>query len=176
MLRRSAFSYRRNVLKHVGMMVIALAMLIAGTAMADAGGIEATKQISFIGENGATITSADSICLGSTCNTIQAGSSFTMSVVNARTETSNRFVVDSLNTPLSLSHNIRVDSLGDIPSRGKVSAFMDGSVLEGRNNWNTSAGSPAVYERIEFSESTEVDGFITLFDKNMNWVSGIKRV
>jgi hypothetical protein len=33
-----------------------------------------------------------------------------------------------------------------------------------------------MYEKVEFSESTEVDGYITLFDKNMDWVSGIKRV
>ena len=162
-------------MKNVGIMVVALAMLFAGIAMADSGGIEATKEISFIGENGAEITSTDNICLGSTCNTIEAGSSFTGSVVNARTETNNRFVVDSANTPLTLTHNIRVDSLGDIPSYGKVSAFMEGSVMEGRNNWCDTAG-PNSYENIEFSEKTMIDGYITLFDKDMSWVSGIKRV
>jgi hypothetical protein len=171
MLRRSAVKYRRNALKKVGIMVLALAMLFTGIAMAEPGGIEATKQISFIGENGAEITSTDNICLGSTCNTVEAGSSFTMSVVNARTETNNRFVADSPNTPLMLTHNIRVDSLGDIPSQGKVSAFMRGSVMEGRDT-----AGPNYFGKIEFSEKTMIDGYITLFDKDMSWVSGIKRV
>ena len=80
-----------------------------------------------------------SVCLHQTefyhprfCNTVEAGSSFTMEVVNARTETSDRFITDSADTPVEVNHNIRVDSLGDRPSVGKVSAFMEGSILEGR--------------------------------------------
>ena len=45
-------------MKKVGIILIALALFIAGSAMADSG-IEATKQISFIGANGAGITSTD---------------------------------------------------------------------------------------------------------------------
>jgi hypothetical protein len=163
--------------------------------------IEATKEISFIGENGAEITSTDNIFLDGTgtasetedlaicifaagesefipafCNTVEAGSSFTMSVVNARTETRNRFVTDSADTPVALTHDIRVDTLGDIPSIGKVSAFMKGMIMEGRDDSTDEDGSPLPYETVEFTESTDVDGYITLFDKNMDWVSGIKRV
>jgi hypothetical protein len=163
--------------------------------------IEATKEISFIGENGAEITSTDNIFLDGTgmpqetknlaicvfaasssdyipafCNTVEAGSSFTMSVVNARTETRDRFVTASADTPVALTHDIRVDTLGDLPSIGKVSAFMKGMIMEGRGNSTNEANSPLPYEKVEFTESTEVDGYITLFDKNMDWVSGIKRV
>jgi hypothetical protein len=57
---------------------------------------------------------------------------------------------------------------------------MKGMIMEGRNNagvnTNTTGGLPSYYEKIEFTESTEADGYITLFDKNMDWVSGIKRV
>jgi hypothetical protein len=93
-----------------------------------------------------------------------------MSVVNARTETNDRFVVASADTPLTLNHNIRVDSLGDLPSVGKVSAFMEGMVQESRNN------ATGLFENIEFSEYTSADGYISLFDKDMGWTSGIKRV
>ena len=157
--------------------------------------IEATKEISFVGQDGAEITSTDNIFMDGTgqaqetkdvaicvfasdkssyipafCNTVEAGSSFTMEVVNARTETNDRFVVASADTPSTLNHNIRVDSLSDLPSIGKVSAFMNGIIQESRNN------SAGVFENIEFSEETSADGYITLFDKNMGWTSGIKRV
>jgi hypothetical protein len=153
--------------------------------------IEAIKEIAFIGMDGAEITSTDNIFLDGTgnwtktadaaicvfaastseyiprfCNTVESGSSFTMNVVNARTVTNDRFVIPSADTPLTLNHNIRVDMLEDIPSIGKVSAFMEGIVMEGRGN-NTS-----YYEKIEFSEETMADGYITLFDKDMSWVSG----
>jgi len=271
--------YRRNILKKVGIMVVALAMLFAGIAMADPGvnqtfetqgvsmvtsiqaegnmysttdvtwtqssaqalttvppltsgtyyvstysedtmsngvgfisydkstqletksrlngqyNIEATKEIAFIGIDGAEITSTDNIFLDGTgqaletnknaicvfasdkseyipafCNSVEAGSSFTMEVVNARTETNDRFVVASADTPSTVNHNIRVDSLSDLPSIGKVSAFMEGIVQEGRGN------STGAFETIEFSESTSADGYITLFDKVMGYTSGIKRV
>ncbi len=150
---------RRNVLKNVGIMVIALAVLFAGIAMADPG-IQATKQISFIGENGAEIISTDGI----------AGSSFTMDVVNAMTDTNSLFVGASANTPMGLTYNIRVDTLGDSPSVGKVSAFIKGTIQEGRG------GTSNLFETVEFEERTSVDGRITLFDKVLHWESGARRV
>jgi hypothetical protein len=135
--------------------------------------IEATKEIAFIGVDGAEMTSTDNIFLDGTgnysvtkeqaicvfaadkstyipqfCNTVEAGSTFTMEVVNARTETNDRFVVPSADTPVELNHNIRVDMLSDLPSIGSVSAFMEGRIMEGRGN------STGVFEDIEFSEST----------------------
>jgi len=160
-------------LKKVGIMVLALALLVVGGAMAESGGIEATKLISFMGENGAQISSNDNIVLSGSspafCNTVEAGSSFTMEVVNARTETNSRFVVASLTSPLTLNHNIRIDKLSDLPSKGKVSAFMEGNIQEGRG----STSHP--FENIEFKESTSMDGRIRLFDKVMGWESGSKR-
>jgi hypothetical protein len=165
-------SIRRNDLKKVGILVIALALLIAGIAMADPG-ITATKQISFIGENGAGITSTDNIltsgCGPGFCNTVEAGSSITMSVVNTVTTTNSRFVRGSVTTPVTVNHNIRVDALGATPSQGKVSAFMKGSTQEARGTTSN------LFEQVEFSESTSMDGQITLFDKQMHWESGIGR-
>jgi hypothetical protein len=157
--------------------------------------IEATKEIAFIGVDGAEITSTDHIFLDGTgeysttadeaicvfasdksttiprfCNTVEAGSSFTMEVVNARTETNARFVTMAADYPVAVNHNIRVDKLADLPSVGKVSAFMEGIIMEGRGTCGSA------FEEVEFSESTMADGYITLFDKVMGWESGIKRV
>jgi hypothetical protein len=164
---------RRNVLKNVGIMVIALAMCIAGIAMADPG-ITATKQISFVGENGAEIISTDGICASGSgpgfCNTVEAGSSFTMGTVNAMTGTNAGFVTASATMPMGLDYTIRIDSLGDSPSIGKVSAFIKGTVQEGKG------GSSSLFGSVEFEERTSMDGRITLFDKEMHWESGSRRV
>ena len=164
--------YRRNSLKKVGIVVIALALFIAGIAMADPG-IEATRQISFIGANGAGITSTNTISGsgGSPAfsNMVETGSSFTMNVVNARTETNNAFGAGSVDTPSSVNHYVRLTAVGDTPSIGKVTAFIKGITQEGR-------GTSGLFEQVEFSERTSVDGQITLFDKNMHWESGARRV
>jgi len=46
---------------------------------------------------------------------------------------------------------------------------MKGLIMEGRG------GDEKMYEKVEFEERISVDGYIMLFDKNMNWVSGVKR-
>jgi hypothetical protein len=161
-------------LKKFGIMVIAMAMLLTGIAIADPGNIEATNQISFIGENGAEITSMGNLFTCETtpafCNTIEAGSSFTMEVVNSRTETNSRFVTESINNPLTLNHNIRIDKLTDTPSSGKVTAFMNGIIQEGTGTATDS------FKSVEFKERTSISGRISLFDKVMGWESGINRV
>jgi hypothetical protein len=155
-------------------MVVAMAMLFINIAIADPGNIEATNQISFIGENGAEITSTGNLyaceATPAFCNTIEAGSSFTMEVVNSRTETNSRFVTESLKNPLTLNHNIRIDKLSDTPSTGTVTAFMNGIIREGAGT----ATDP--FKSVEFRERTSTSGRISLFDKVMGWESGINRV
>jgi len=156
--------------------------------------IETVKQLAFIGENGAQVhsdeyvmvsgtanpsaTNKAAICVfaGSTsdtipafCNRVEAGSSIDMSVVNAITSTNTRFVVPSVDTPVALNHNIRVDELNGEPSIGKVSAYIQGIIMEGRNS------TTGVYETLEFSETTSLEGEVHLFDKNMGYISGLKR-
>jgi hypothetical protein len=175
--------------------------------------IEATKEIAFEGLDGAEITSTDNIFLSSVgrvsstkdkaicvfgpsmseyipafCNTVEAGSTITMEVVNARTVTNERFVLPSADTPVAVNHNIRVDMLGSQASEGKVSAFMEGSITEGRGNsstwtlmsqgpgWSMYRLDPSTFETIEWSEASMVDGSVYLFDKDMSYESGIRRV
>ncbi|MDD1710260.1 MAG: hypothetical protein LUQ37_05055, partial [Methanoregulaceae archaeon] len=106
--------------------------------------IEATKQINFVGVDGARITSDENIFLDGTgnysqtknsvicvfgpsnseyipafCNVVDTGSSIDMSVANVATTTGDRFVVPSADTPVEVYHTIRVDPLGDTPSIGQ---------------------------------------------------------
>ena len=159
-------------MKKVGILVIAMALFIAGIAMADSG-IEATPQISSMGTDSAGITSTDTISGSGNSlafsNMVETGSSFTMNVVNARTETNNAFGAGSGDTPSSVNHYVRLTAVGDTPSVGKVSAFIKGITQQAR-------GTSGLFEQVEFSERTSVDGQITLFDKNMHWESGARRV
>jgi len=99
---------------------------------------------------------------------VESGSSIDMSVVNVRTTTNARFIVAG-DTPVELNYNIRVTDLGGIPSQGKVSTFIEGIIQEGRGS------SAAAFEEIEFKERTSMDGYITLFDKEMRYRSGTMR-
>jgi hypothetical protein len=161
--------------------------------------IEATKEILFNGYNGAEINSEDNIFLDGTgnysttrdnvicvfatgvseyipafCNRVEMGSTITGELINARTDTDALFVTDSADTPVVVDHDVRVDSItvGDAayPSVGTVSAYAEGLIMEGRGN-NTK-----MYQTIEWSEETSVDGDIYLFDKDMHYESGVRRV
>jgi hypothetical protein len=158
-------------LKRVGILVIALALFIAGIAMADSG-IEATPQISSMGADSAGIISIDAIS-GSgdnpaSSNMVETGSSYTMHVVNPMTETNNRFAVGAVTMPSSTDHFLRLAALANTPTVGKVSAFMNVLTQE-------ASGTSGLVEQVEFSQRTTVDGQITLFEMNMHWESGVGR-
>lgn len=163
---------RRKNVKKVAIMVIALALFIAGIAMADAGP-GTTRQMSFIGEDDAGITSIDSLSERGDgpvfSSRIETVSPFMARVVNARIETNSGFVAGSATTPSSLNNYLRLDEPGSIPSVGKVSAYMEGLSRE-------ASGTSNLVETIEFSQITTVDGEIGLFEMNMHWESGGRRV
>jgi hypothetical protein len=158
--------------------------------------IEATKQIAFIGIDGAYVVSSDNIMVDGAanptatadkvicpfastvtttfpayCNRAQAGSTIDMTVANVRTTTTDRFVMPSADHPVELNHDLRVTELvADVPSMGFASAYMDVLIQEGSKAQPTN-----MTERIEFHEETSVDGVITLFDKLMHYESGMVR-
>jgi len=126
------------------------------------------------------------------CNNAEAGSSVDMSTAHVTTGSSIRFITPNADTPVLLSHDIRV-----INSVGKASAGMDVLSMEGRPFADTpfeyddillpdqgpelqvylqfAFGSSDLYQKTSFSESIQVDGTITVFDKNMVYESGIRR-
>ena len=126
------------------------------------------------------------------CNSAEAGSSVDMSTAHVTTGSSVRFITASDDTPVRLGHDIRV-----INSIGKASAGMDVLTMEGRPFGDTpfeyddiwvpdqgpelpvylqfAFGSRDLYQTTSFSESTRVDGAITIFDKSMVYESGMRR-
>jgi len=167
--------------------------------------IEATKLLTFNGYNGASITTTDNIFMDGTgnysklkdvaicffagqapneyipafCNRVEAGSTVAGEFINVETRTDDRFIVDSADAGVELNHVVDVSPVTIVnaagvmqtyPSVGSASAFMEGLIMESRNN------SSGLYETIEFTERTSVDGDIYNFMKNMHYESGYKRV
>ncbi len=165
--------------------------------------IEATKQIAFIGIDGAYVVSTDNIMVDGAanfdktnfyvicpfattvaewfpafCNRAEAGSTVDMTVANVRTTTTDRFVMPSSDHVVELNHDIRVTELvTDVPSFGFASAYMEVLIQEAGMGPETQipAAFTTLMERIEFSEETSADGAITLFDKLMHYESGMVR-
>jgi hypothetical protein len=160
--------------------------------------IEATKQIAFVGIDGAYVVSSDNIMVDGAanyivtsdevicpfaetitttfpafCNRAEAGSTIDMTIANVRTTTTDRFVMPSSDHPVELNHDLRVTELvTDVPSVGFASAYMDVLIQEARGGL---VNPQLLMERIEFNEETSIDGAITLFDKLMHYESGMVR-
>ncbi len=160
--------------------------------------VEATKQIAFIGIDGAYVVSTDNIMVDgaatfqeanqvvicpfahdtigvgvapSYCNRAEAGSTIDMTVANVRTTSTDRFVMPSGDHPVELNHDIRVTELvADVPSIGMATAFLNVLVQE-----DNDGESITLHERITFSEESTADGAITLFEKLMHYESGFVR-
>jgi hypothetical protein len=120
--------------------------------------IEVTKQIAFVGIDGAYVVSTDNIMVDGAgtptltmfdvicpfasdiseifpafCNRAEAGSTIDMTIANVRTTTTDRFVMPSSDHTVELNHDIRVSELvADVPSVGLASAYMDVLIQEGR--------------------------------------------
>jgi hypothetical protein len=164
--------------------------------------IEAVKELSFIGVDGARVMSTDNIFVDGIarsgwtntsvmcpfaadvtevfpafCNMAEAGSSIDMTVANVRTTSTDRFVRPAADYTVELNHDILVTELvEDLPSMGMASAYMDVLIQEA---YGGDAWVNYIYlfngERIEYSESTSVNGDISLFEKLMHYESGMVR-
>jgi len=121
--------------------------------------IEAVKELTFAGIDGARVVSDDNIFLDGAswqmlaevwvicpfgtqvtdvtpafpryCNRAEAGSTIDMTVANVRTTSTDRFVMPSADHTVELNHDIRVSELvTDLPSMGMASAYMDVLIQE----------------------------------------------
>jgi len=161
--------------------------------------IEATKELEYIGVDGARVVSTDNIFVDgaglnrgtylnvicpfasdnlvvfpSYCNRAEAGSSIDMTVANVRTTSTDRFVMPSADHPVELNHDILVTELiEDLPSMGTASAYMDVLIQESQQPAGLLEvpGPYPLSERIEFTEETTVSGDISTFEKLMHYES-----
>ena len=161
--------------------------------------IEATKELEFVGVDGARVVSTDNIFVDgaglnrltsfdvicpfaadnlvifpSYCNRAEAGSTIDMTVANVRTTSTDRFVMPSADHPVELNHDILVTGLiEDLPSTGTASAYMDVLIQESQQPGGLLEvpGPYPLSERIEFIEETTVSGDISTFEKLMHYES-----
>jgi hypothetical protein len=163
--------------------------------------VYATKQIAFAGVDGARIYSDDDnmidgagtgfanadapvLCpffpeagtdVGAFCNTVKMGSSIDMTFADVRTTLEgDRFIIPKTDDMVEKNYEISVTPFTfadgtSIPSIGSASAYMDVLVRESRDiNGN-------LHEQVRYSESTDVDGEITAFEKIMHYESSFAR-
>ena len=156
--------------------------------------IEATKLLQYAGMNGGRVVSSEYIMISGSgsgisgenavlcsfddgsfmypayCNRAEAGSTIDMSLVNVRTSSDARFIVESVGVPVELNHDILVtEYTPGVPSRGSASAFMEILIREGRGT------GAFLAEEIRLDEETSARGDITLFEKLIHYESGLGR-
>lgn len=111
------------------------------------------------------------------CNYVEMGNSIDMDFASVETGTDVRFITKAADYPVEVGQFISVGpisstSTGTIGSSGEASAYMEVDVKEGRfGEW----GSGAMYEQLEFDESTTFTGTIDQFLKVMYYESGPTR-
>jgi hypothetical protein len=114
--------------------------------------------------------SSSSSSIPAFCNIIQAGSDMDVTSVSVATEASSRTVAASADIPVALSYHIKATGLGGNPAEGSISAYIRSHIMEGRG------GTADKAEDMSFEEKSSASGEITLFDKLMEYQSGMRRV
>jgi|MTBAKMStandDraft_1061839.scaffolds.fasta_scaffold65480_2 hypothetical protein len=105
------------------------------------------------------------------CNTVRTGSTIDMTFADVRTTLGGGFGTDD---GVEATYEISVTSFTypdgtSVPSVGSASAYMDVLVRESRDI------DGAMHGQIRYSEATDVDGYISAFEKNMHYKSGFAR-
>ncbi len=114
--------------------------------------------------------SSSSSSIPAFCNIVQAGSDMDVTSVSVATQASSRTVAASADIPVALSYHIKATGLGGNPAEGSISAYIRSHIMEGRGDTTDKSGD------LSFEERTTASGEITLFDKLMEYQSGMRRV
>ena len=156
--------------------------------------VQAVKQITYVGIDASSVISTDymmldgagedygtgeslSICpfasdkqAASLCNVVETGSSVNLKIANMNTQLAERFIMKSADPGVTVTNSIGVSSYAtDVPSVGSASAYIQGSIKEGR----AGDGAENLYETMTFSDKTAFAGQITSFAKGMVYTSKI---
>jgi len=161
--------------------------------------VQAVKQITYLGIDASSILTTDYMMLDGAgadygtvaglmicpfgsesdspafCNVVETGSSANLKVANMNTQMGERFIMKSSDPGVQIFNNVAVGSYAaDVPSKGSVSAFIQGSIKEGgldgtgRRNGIDAAD---LAETMTFKDSTSFAGDITSFAKSMSYTS-----
>jgi hypothetical protein len=157
--------------------------------------VQAVKQVTYLGIDASSIITTDYMMLDGVgenygaignnmlcpfgsdnqaptfCNIVETGSSMNLKVANLNTQMGERFIMKSADPGIQIYNNVGVGSYAaDVPSKGSVSAFIQGSVREGgRDVGDESAEN--LYMTMTFKDSTAFSGDISSFAKSMGYTS-----
>jgi len=159
--------------------------------------VQAVKQITYLGIDASSIITTDYMMLDGVgddygeigdmmlcpfgsdrdaptfCNIVETGSSMNLKVANLNTQMGERFIMKSADPGIQIYNNVGVGSYAaDIPSKGSVSAFIQGSVREGgRYDLEVQESPWDPMMTMTFKDSTSFSGDISTFAKSMGWSS-----
>ena len=141
-------------MKTIGVIVIALAMLVALAGVVTADRI--TSTYSSPGHY----------------SVIQAGSKYDLTIGSVVTSTDNRIVGTDVTAPVALNYAISVkpytiQGQGTFPAMGSVSAYVKAHIQEGQNSNVT-----GMNEDLTYAESSSASGIINSFSKIIAFQSG----
>jgi hypothetical protein len=106
------------------------------------------------------------------CNRVESGNSMVLGTGSLSTSLGDRFISGS-GSGVDLYNNVDVSSFAsDLPTKGSVSAYLKGKVMEGAATDIAQAESSAkLREFMSFLDSTSVSGDIFSFSKHMSYSS-----
>jgi len=113
--------------------------------------------------------SSSSSSIPAFCNIVEAGSSLDMTEVSVASQASSRTIAASADVPVALSYHIKAQGFDGYPAQGSISAYIKSHIQEGRGDGVEKA------EDLAFSETSTASGEVTLFDKLMEYNSGMRR-
>jgi hypothetical protein len=161
--------------------------------------VQAVKQITYLGIDASSILSNDYMMLDSAgdqyggmadqlicpfatdteapsfCNVVETGSSVNLKVANMNTQMGERFIMKAADPGVQIYNNVAVGAYdASLPSKGSVSAFIQGSIKEGGASGDgrrDSIASTDLAETFVFKDTTGFSGDITSFAKSMSYTS-----
>ena len=158
--------------------------------------VQAVKQITYLGIDASSIITTDYMMLDGVgqiygvisdqmlcpfgseamaptfCNIVETGSSMNLKVANLNTQMGERFIMKSADPGIQIYNNVGVGSYAaDIPSKGSVSAYIQGSVREGGRDAQSPEDPTELYMTMTFKDATSFAGDISTFAKSMGWSS-----
>ncbi len=102
------------------------------------------------------------------CNIIQVGSDVDVTLASLTTAADERHVMASGDPGVAVGYDIKMTGFGDIPAMGSATAYIDAHIQEAR----TDDGKA---EDVTYSETSTAAGDITLFQKAIDYQSGLRR-
>ena len=103
------------------------------------------------------------------CNIIEVGSEVDVTLASLTTSADERHVMANADPAVAVDYNIKMTGFGDIPAMGSAMAYINAHIQEARN-----AGAEKA-EDLVYSEVSTASGEITLFQKAINYQSGMRR-